>query len=77
MINKDRLPKEMRRKLDKILAMDYPELMENYVRVLNEGGVPLQEIAAHGPPSSIEVIYRVLIPELFDYAHAAHVAKMH
>lgn len=66
---KDPLPKQMREDFEKVLAMDYPQLIDAYVRKLSEQGVPLVEIQAAGDPA-LDVIYKVLLPELFEYAAA-------
>lgn len=64
------MPEEMKRKLDKFLAMNYWELEEAYKTELASKNLPFPD-----HPPTLDLIYKLLIPEVFELAHQFRIAR--
>lgn len=58
------IPQEMRVKLERILDMDLGQLNDAYIKKMLSMGRPI----VNGNQPTLDEIYKVLIPELFDLA---------
>lgn len=68
----DKIPMEMRTKLSRILAMELDELNDAYIKKMMALGRPI--VNSNQP--SLDEMYRVLIPELFDLAAKVKLQKI-